>query len=205
WRAPNRSQRRLIINLIAKPGYQPAPEEAGELTIDATQAPQVSWLQRLREALGIPSREHRVSRRPGLGLGVRSLAALGAMAYAGTLFLSRPGSISFRPAVHQPTPTPLPGAERVRWSYVLAKDDTAGFYPTGVALAGDTLICTLLHLTVALNSADGSTRWRSRTGASIADTPAATTADTVYLTHLEFGAEPGDTTASEDDVYLVAL
>src|SRR5262244_2730356 len=63
WRAPNRSQRRLIINLIVKPEYQPSPEEAGELTIDATQAPQVSWLQRLREALGIPSRERRLSRR----------------------------------------------------------------------------------------------------------------------------------------------
>src|SRR5262249_59444610 len=111
--------------------YQPAPEEAGELTIDATQAPQVSWLQRLREALGIPSRERRLSRRMVLGLGLSSLAALGATGYAGTLFLSRPGPITFKPAVHQPTPTPLPGAGRVRWTYTLARDDTAGFYLTG--------------------------------------------------------------------------
>ena len=76
-RAPNRARRRLMINLILKPGYMAAPGEEKDITIDATRMTQVDWLQRLRETLGIPSRERRMSRRALLGVGGVSLVALG--------------------------------------------------------------------------------------------------------------------------------
>ena len=92
-RAP--SGERRMIDLIMKPGYVISAEEAHVRVIDATQQPEVEWLRQLREALGIPSRERRVSRRAALGVGITSLAALGGMGFASKLLFFTP-------------PTPLP-------------------------------------------------------------------------------------------------
>src|SRR5215472_14313555 len=68
-RAPNRGLRRMI-NLIVKPGYFIQPNEVNDITIDTTRQPEVVWMRQLREALEIPSRERRISRRAVLGVGI---------------------------------------------------------------------------------------------------------------------------------------
>src|SRR5262249_7177480 len=114
-RAPNRGLRRMI-NLIVKPGYLVQPDESQDITIDATRQPEVVWMRQLREALEIPSRERRVSRRAVLGVGITSLAALGGLGLAGKLlFFTSPVPNLYLPIGHQPTATPLPGTSRIRW------------------------------------------------------------------------------------------
>ena len=81
-----------MIDLIVKPGYIASAEEAYDLVIDATQQPEIEWLRKLREALDIPSRERRISRRAVLGVGITSLAALGGMGLAGKLLFFTPPS-----------------------------------------------------------------------------------------------------------------
>ncbi len=126
-RAPNRGQR-LMIDLIVKPGYVVAAEEAHDLVIDTTQQPEVEWLRRLREALEIPSRERRVSRRALLGVGVTSLAALGGMGLAGKLLFFTPAAARIsicplaisRPPPHCPAPSASAGRSRSILSHLEA-------------------------------------------------------------------------------------
>src|SRR5262249_20631566 len=207
--ASSRTGHRLIINLILKPGYITSPAEAHDVTIDATTLPQLEWLRRLRETLGIPSRERRLSRRTVLGLGVTSVAALGAMGYTGVLFLNRPNTSSFNPVIHQPTATPQLGASRIRWTYTLA---SAPFRspgePTSVSVAGDVLVCNCLSSAelTALSRADGALRWTSATYGSLnTNAPPTVSGETVYITSGDVRSDPTAPDSFLDDVLLVAL
>ena len=183
-RAPNREQR-LMIDLIVKPGYVVSAEEAGDVVIDATQQPEVEWLLKLREALEIPSRERRVSRRAVLSVGITSLAALGGMGLAGKLlFFTPPAPNLFLPVGHQPTPTALPGASRIRWTFSI--------YPSSfgtavnVSLAGQMLICAANGTLTALDKADGKFRWIQRDYRFLVDAPPTVISDSIYVTYSEY-------------------
>ncbi|MGE5334282.1 MAG: toll/interleukin-1 receptor domain-containing protein, partial [Nitrososphaerota archaeon] len=180
-RAPNGDQRRMI-ELIVRPGYVVSPDEAHDVVIDATQLPDVRWLRQLREALGVPSRERRVSRRAVLGVGITSLAALAGMGFAGKLlFFTPPSPNLYFPIGHQPTPTALAGASRIRWTFSL--------YPqpffvsrTNVVLAGETLVCSANKTLTALGSTDGKFIWVQRQYDINTDVPPTVVGDSIYVT-----------------------
>jgi outer membrane protein assembly factor BamB len=179
--APNRSQR-LMIDLILKPGYVVSAEEAGDMVIDATQQPQVEWLQKLREALNVPSRERHISRRAVLGVGITSLAALGGLGFAGKLlFFTPPSPNLYLPIGHQPTATPLAGASRVRWTFSLYPQPFGS--ATSVFQAGQTLICSDASTLTALNSADGKFLWIQRQYSINRDVPPTVVGDAIYVTY----------------------
>ena len=204
-RAPNRSNHRRLINLIVKPEYVAPASDANDLTIDATQGSQVAWLRRLREALGVPSRERRISRRTVFGLGLTSLTALGAVGYAGNLVLNRSSATAFKPTVHQPTPTALSDPSRIRWKYTIAAIPFG--QSVGVALANDLLICSSLSVgaVVALSSADGTLRWEKTYAGLNTDVPPTVAGGTVYFTSQEVSSNPKDASLFLENTYLVAL
>lgn len=184
-RAPNRDQR-FIIDLIMKPGYVVSDGDARDLVIDATQQPEVEWLRKLREALEIPSRERRVSRRAVLGLGVTSLAALGGMGLAGKLlFFTPPAPNLFLPIGHQPTPTALPGASRIRWTFSIYPGGGLGA-EVNVSLAGQMLITAANKTLTALDKADGTFRWIQRDYNLILDAPPTVIGDSIYVTDFDY-------------------
>lgn len=183
-RAPNRDQR-FIIDLIMKPGYVVSEGDARDLVIDATQQPEVAWLRKLREALEIPSRERRVSRRAVLGLGVTSLAALGGMGLAGKLlFFTPPSPNLYLPIGRQPTPTALPGASRIRWSFSIYPQPLGG--SSHVTLAGQMLVCAANSTLTALDKADGTFRWIQRDYNLILDAPPTVVGDSIYVTSYDY-------------------
>jgi outer membrane protein assembly factor BamB len=181
--APDRGHR-LMINLIVKPGYIISEEEKqkGDLVIDTTQQPAVEWLRQLREALGIPSRERRVSRRAVLGVGITSLAALGGLGVAGKLLFFTPAPPNlYLPIGHQPTATPLPGAARIRWTFSLYPQPFGS--ATSVVQAGQTLICSDATTLTALNSANGNFLWIQRDFNINRDVPPTVVGDSIYVTY----------------------
>lgn len=179
-RAP--SGKRRMIDLIVKPGYVISAEEAHVLVIDATQQPEVEWLRQLREALGIPSRERRVSRRAALGVGITSLAALGGMGFASKLlFFTPPSPNLYLPIGHQPTATALPGSSRIRWTFSLYPQPFGS--ATSVFQAGQTLICSDASTLTALNSADGKFLWIQRQYSINQDVPPTVVGDAIYVTY----------------------
>ncbi|HKT40070.1 MAG TPA: toll/interleukin-1 receptor domain-containing protein [Ktedonobacterales bacterium] len=204
-RAPNRRQRRMI-DLIVKPGYVLSAEETHDLVIDTTKLPQIEWLRQLREALEVPSRERRVSRRAVLGVGITSLAALGGMGLAGKLlFFTPPAPNLYLPVGHQPTPTALPGAARIRWTYGI--DDLGIGSPLGVALAGDTVLCSsaTARTLTALNASDGTLRWEKPYEQLNSDAPTTVVGDIAYFTTHFSVPTQADPLKSTEDFYLVAL
>jgi outer membrane protein assembly factor BamB len=204
-RAPNRGQRRVIA-LIVKPGYIVSTEEAEGIVIDATQLPQIEWLRQLREALGVPSRERRVNRRAFLGIGISSLAALGGMGLVGKLlFFTPPAPNLYLPVGHKPIPTALPGASRIRWTYVL--EPLSFGIPTVVALAGDNVICNNSGFVVALRGSDGKLQWDTgqQYNAINTDAPPTVVGDTVYITFVDVVKDPYHANTFLQAVYLAAL
>ncbi|HEV8194276.1 MAG TPA: toll/interleukin-1 receptor domain-containing protein [Ktedonobacterales bacterium] len=200
-RAPNRGLRRMI-NLIVKPGYIVQPDEANDITIDATRQPEVVWMRQLREALEISSRERRVSRRAVLGVGITSLAALGGLGLAGKLlFFTPPEPNRYLPIGHQPTATPLPGTSRIRWRFSI--------YPqplgtrTSVALAGQTVITAGNSTLTAINGTDGKFLWIQRQYDINTDVPPLVVGDSIYAIYLDktFPTQDSET----DKVYLAAF
>jgi outer membrane protein assembly factor BamB len=180
-RAPNRG-RRCIINLIVRPGYVASSEEAHDLVIDTTQQPEVQWLRALREALEIPSRERRVSRRAVLGVGITTLAALGGIGLAGKLlFFTPPPPDFYLPIGHQPTATALPGASRIRWKFSLYPQPFGN--STSVVQAGQTLVCNDASTLTALDSAKGKFLWIQRDYSINRDVPPTVVGDSIYVTH----------------------
>jgi outer membrane protein assembly factor BamB len=181
--APNRGQR-LMIDLIVKPGYVVSAEEAGDVVIDATQQPEVEWLQKLREALNVPSRERHISRRAVLGVGITSLAALGGLGLAGKLlFFTPPSPNIYLPIGHQPTATPLPGASRVRWTFSLYPQPDGN--NTSVFMAGKTLLCSDATTLTALNGADGKFLWIQRQYRINRDVPPTVVGADIYVTYID--------------------
>lgn len=200
-RAPNRGLRRMI-NLIVKPGYIVQPDEAKDITIDATRQPEVVWMRQLREALEIPSRERRVSRRAVLGVGITSLAALSGLGLAGKLlFFTPPEPNRYLPIGHQPTATPLPGTSRIRWRFSI--------YPqprgtrTSIALAGQTVITAGNETLTAINGTDGKFLWIQRQYGFNTDVPPLVVGNSIYVTYID---QTYPTDNSEiDNVYLAAF
>lgn len=200
-RAPNRDQR-LMIDLLVKPGYVVSADEANDVVIDATQQPEVEWLQKLREALDVPSRERRISRRAVLGVGISSLAALGGLGLAGKLlFFTPPSPNLYLPIGRQPTATPLPGASRIRWTFSLYPQPNGN--PTSVTLAGQTLLCSDATTLTALNSAAGKFLWIQRQYEINRDVPPTVVGDAIYVTYIDttYPAEG----ASLNNVYLAVF
>lgn len=200
--SPNGGHRRMI-NLIVAPGYIASPEEANDIVVQATHHPQVVWLRHLRQAMDVPSRERRVSRRAVFGVGITSLAALGAMGYAGKLLLNRPSAPKYLPVGHQPTPTVLPGASRIRWTYTIpdiSLGDTTALLPVG-----NSLIYASVGAVTALNAADGTLRWTQRYGSLNTDVPLTVDGDTIYTTYLDVTSAPADPTLYLNNTYLLAL
>lgn len=182
-RAPSGGPRRMI-ELIVKPGYGVTASEADDVVIDATQQSEVEWLRQLREALGVPSRERRVSRRAALGVGLTSLAALGGLGLAGKLWLFSPPSPNlYLPIGHQPTATALPGATRIRWTFSLYPQPFGS--ATSVFLAGQTLVCSDARTLTALNSADGKFLWIQRQYDINQDAPPTVVGDAIYVTYVD--------------------
>lgn len=201
-RAPNRGQRRMI-NLIAQPGYVASAEEADDLVLDTTQLPQVKWLRQLREALEIPSRERRVSRRAVLGVGVTSLAALGGMGLAGKLLFFTPQLPNlYLPIGHQPTPTALPGASRIRWTFSLYPQPFGS--ATSVFPTGQTLICSDASTMTALNSADGKFLWIQRQYDINRYVPPTVVGDSIYVTYVDT-TYPTGSDSGLNNIYLAAF
>ena len=201
-RAPNRSQR-FIIDLIMKPGYVTSDGDARDLVIDATHQPEVTWLRKLREALEIPSRERRVSRRAVLGVGVTSLAALGGMGLAGKLlFFTPPSPNLYQPIGHQPTATALPGASRVRWTFSIYPQPFGG--TSHVVEAGQTLICAANHTLTAVNK-DGTFRWIQRQYNVNTDAPPTVVGDAIYVTSTDVTRSPADPNILLNNTSLAAF
>ncbi|HEX6540504.1 MAG TPA: PQQ-binding-like beta-propeller repeat protein, partial [Ktedonobacterales bacterium] len=204
-RAPNRRQRRMI-DLIVKPGYVVSAEEmqAHDRVIDTTRLSQVEWLRQLRETLGVPSRERRVSRRAVLGIGLTSLAALGGTGFAGKLmFFTPPSPNLYLPKGYQPTPTALPGASRIRWTFSLYPQPY-GALATSVVLAGKTLVCNAEGSITAV-SADGKFLWIQRQFNVNHYAPPAVAGDAIYATYLDVAPAPGDPKSFLDNTYLAAF
>jgi outer membrane protein assembly factor BamB len=200
-RAPNRGLRRMI-NLIVKPGYIVQPDEGHDITIDATSQPEVVWMRRLREALEIPSRERRVSRRAVLSVGVTSLAAIGGLGLAGKLlFFTPPEPNRYLPIGHEPTSTPLPGTSRIRWRFSI--------YPqplgtrTSIALAGQTIITAGNKTLTAINRSDGKFLWIQRDYDVNTDAPPLVVGDSIYVISID-ATYPTDE-SEVDKVYLTAF
>jgi hypothetical protein len=203
-RAPNRDQR-FIIDLIMKPGYVVSDGDARDLVIDATQQPEVEWLRKLREALEIPSRERRVSRRAVLGVGITSLAALGGMGLAGKLlFFTPPAPNLFLPIGHQPTPTALPGASRIRWTFSIYPGGGLGA-AVNVSLAGQTLITAANQTLTAIAKADGKFRWIQRDYNLLLGAPPTVVGDSIYVTTADVVSSPTDPNAFLNNISLAAF
>lgn len=203
-RAPNGKGRR-IINLILQHGYVAAPDEADALTIDATRTSEVEWMRRLREALEIPSRERRVSRRAVIGLGVTSLAALAGLGLAGKALLARAASAppSFRPIGYQPTPTALPGVSRIRWQRMISPN--VGGEANTIALAGESILVTSYadSTITSVSANNGALGWVQQYGNDINTHVPMTAADgLVYITYFESKPVGANTQYS---VYLDAI
>lgn len=201
-RAPNRDLRRMI-NLIVKPGYIVHPDEAKDITIDTTRLPEVVWMRQLREALEVPSRERRVSRRAVLGVGITSLAALGGLGLAGKLLLFTPPEPNlYLPIGHQPTATALPGTSRVRWQFsIYPQPGLSGL--TNIAIAGQTVITAGNGTLTAVNATDGKFLWINRDYQVNTDAPPLAVGDSVYVTYVDRTFPTKD--AEIDKVYLAAF
>lgn len=183
-RAPNRGLRRMI-NLIVTPGYTVQPDEVNDITIDTTRLPEVVWMRQLREALEIPSRDRRVSRRAVLGVGITSLAALGGLGLAGRLLFFTPSEPNrFLPIGYQPTATPLPGTSRIRWRFSIYPQPYFGVR-TNIALAGQTIITAGNSTLTAVNGSDGKFLWIQRQYDINTDVPPLVVGNSIYVTYID--------------------
>ncbi|PWT77757.1 MAG: hypothetical protein C5B60_02165 [Chloroflexi bacterium] len=157
--SPYRSGQRLIINLILEPGYELTPDERQDVVIDATQLPMEQWLQTLRVTLRIPARGQLISRRSVVALGIASVAALGAVGYAGNLLLAPEGLPNVRPVTGLTRLTPQPSQSRVLWTYSIGSDATV--FP-GISLRsnGSALYGATLTSIFSLGLSDGKLAWQ---------------------------------------------
>ncbi|HEU5437837.1 MAG TPA: toll/interleukin-1 receptor domain-containing protein [Ktedonobacterales bacterium] len=124
-----RGNRRLSVNLVLAPGYQPAVSDRADLLIEASNRPPRAWLSELRDALELTvARARRMSRRAALGLGVATLVTAGAVAGGGVV-LAQEHKAAVRPPYPKPKVIPFTNPQtldpRVKW-YFKAGDDEAG-------------------------------------------------------------------------------
>ena len=179
-RAPNRSGRRLMIDLILRPGYQISPEETRDVIIDATQITSDHWVQQLRKTLGIPPRGRNMNRRAFLGVGATSIVALGALGYAGKVALTPPQLPNYLPQTIATPVTAQHNHAPELWHYTFGTGeyDSHGY---GLAVNGDSLYGAGEVFVFALNAQDGSLHWANKNlfiGNQIAP---AVSGDTLYV------------------------
>ncbi|HEV7127944.1 MAG TPA: toll/interleukin-1 receptor domain-containing protein [Ktedonobacterales bacterium] len=161
-----RPRNRMVVNLVLAPGYDTTGDAHDDLVIDATRQTEAEWLRALRITLGIPSRARQVSRRAVIGLGVTSLVALSATAYAGKLlFAPDVAQAHSVPTVHNPTPTPQSGVAHLRWVYRSGYD---AFQTTSLAVSGASVYALIgnsgLPEVLSLTAQDGTLRWQHEYG-----------------------------------------
>jgi outer membrane protein assembly factor BamB len=154
---------RTIIFLILTPGYVVAPDEQADVVIDATGATRVVTLRRLRDALGVPAPERRISRRRILAASVGGAVVVAGGAAAGSLYLTKDVTAAPPPVLptgrFQPKPpNPQPAASRLKWFFTTAGGDfNSGVY--GLAAGGGALYVAANEGIYALAASDGAIRW----------------------------------------------
>jgi outer membrane protein assembly factor BamB len=149
---------RKIIFLVLDRDYILDPLEKGDLLINVTTEGAPSWIARLRAALGVRAAARRLSRRTAVGLGAAatlSVAGLGAGILVAVERSLEQGTHLPRPTSYLPTPTPVEGARRVKWTYAYE----AGFQPVDLTLSGGTLYLNTDLGILALSATDGRQLW----------------------------------------------
>jgi outer membrane protein assembly factor BamB len=188
-RAPNRGGKRLFINLVMAIGYQLSEIEKSRVVIEATSGPSGAWIRQLRQALGVPAIGGRLNRRAFIGLGVTSVAAVGALGFAGKELLAPSSVPGYRPSVYEPKSTPQAAASRVLWNYSI---ESTYLDSNGVGLSVDAsgLYAATTFALFSLSPADGALRWERfdaipEAAPSFTDIPGQTApavvGDTLYL------------------------
>jgi outer membrane protein assembly factor BamB len=183
-RAPNRSGKRLIINLVLAPGYQLTDAERRDVVIDSTKLPSDAWIHELRKVLGIPAPGHRVNRRTAIGLGATSLAALGAVGFVGKLLLAPPPIPGYRPTTHASKSTPQASASRLLWKFSLGAD-TVEIQGVGLSVDETGVYGATATMLFSLGLLDGALRWEQFNASAFSFVPdqaaPAHVGDTLYL------------------------
>jgi outer membrane protein assembly factor BamB len=161
-KSPNRTGQRLIINLVLDSEYELTPDERRDVVIDAAQAPMDEWIRKLRMSLSIPARGQPISRRSIVGLGIASIAALGAVGYAGDLLLAQGTVPSLRPITSLTRLTPQPSQSRLVWSYSIGSDAVVSFAPSAICLSSDgiALYVSTFSGILSLGLSDGKLQWQ---------------------------------------------
>ena len=189
-RAPNRSGKRFIINLILAPGYRLTEIERQDTVIDATQTSAEHRIHQLRKELGIPAPGRNLNRRAFIGLGVTSLVALGAMGVAGKVLLTPAAIPGYSPQVYMPTSTPQPGASRMIWKYGIGTDSLT-LQGVGLSVNESGVYVVTPHMVSALGPTDGALRWQQQSLARFPSQTAPTLAgNTLYVLGTEVNAFP---------------
>ena len=155
--------------------------------VDATGDPRL-WLKQLRAALGIKPPTRALSRRAVLMAGGVAVVALALTATAGGFALvaganKRPAPVI--PSVHQPTPTPLESASRLRWFFTV---DTS---PSAFGVSGSALYVGGLDGFYALDAATGAIKWHTVQLNPYSSVPASIlpiTGDVIYVPTGSLGA-----------------
>lgn len=157
-RQARRGGRREVIYLMLDRDFQRPQLQPGERLVDATGNPRV-WLKELRSALGVKPPVRALSRRTVIAAGGVAVVALAVSATAGGFALvarenKRPSPVI--PTTHQPTSTPLEGADRLRWFFATESGAGAlGIAGSAVYLGGE------LDGLFALDAGSGSVKWHN--------------------------------------------
>jgi outer membrane protein assembly factor BamB len=175
---------RTIIFLILTPGYVLAPDEQADVVIDATGATRAATLKRLRDALGVPAPERRISRRRILGASVAGAVVVAGGAAAGSLYLTKDVVTAPPPVLPkgrlQP-PTPQPAASRLKWFFKTAGGDSGDQNIYGLAAGGGAIYVAADDGVYALAASDGAIHWfQPKLTTSIYDVPVLA-GDTLYV------------------------
>ncbi len=141
-------------------------------------------MRQLREALEVPSRERRVSRRAVLGVGVTSLAALGGISLAGKLLFFTPLEPNrYLPIGHLPTATPVPGTSRIRWRFSVYPQPFGA--RSSIAVAGQTVITAAETTLTAINATDGKFLWINRDYRFNTDVQPLVLGNSIYVVYVD--------------------
>jgi outer membrane protein assembly factor BamB len=148
---------RKLLFLILDREYVLEPLQKGDVVIDTTTQQKNAWIAHLRSELGIKAASRQLSRRAVIGLGALATLSLASAGTGAVVYASRSLNQTPRlprPRSYLPTPTPVEGAERVKWSFTYEDQETAGITAFGANLyvsTGDGLY--------ALAGKDGSQLW----------------------------------------------
>ncbi len=179
-RQAGRAGRRQIIYLVLDSAFQRPQLRPREVLVDAEGEPRL-WLKQLRSALGLKPPTRALSRRVVLTAGGVAAAALAVSATAGGFALvaranKQPAPVI--PSAHQPTPTPLENASRLRWFFTV---DTS---PNAFGVSGSTVYVGGFDGFYALDAASGAIKWHTVQLSPASSAPASIlpiTGDVIYV------------------------